>query len=73
VTRCLKEGIVEPEDTSIARRRLGKHVPAATKTQATIEVLLGYNNGNGFFYVGDVDVFKEESFEFRGGITGRDF
>jgi hypothetical protein len=31
------------------RQRLGKHVPAATNKQATIEVLLGYNDGNGVF------------------------
>jgi hypothetical protein len=33
---------VEPEETSIARQRLGKQVPAAT-----IEVLLNYNDENG--------------------------
>jgi hypothetical protein len=38
---------VEPEETSIARQRLGKHVPAATNTQTTIEGVLG----NGFFSV----------------------
>jgi hypothetical protein len=31
---------VEPQETSIARQRLGKHVIAATNTQATIEALL---------------------------------
>jgi hypothetical protein len=31
---------VEPEETSIARQRLGIHVPAATNTQATIGELL---------------------------------
>jgi hypothetical protein len=31
---------MEPEETSIARQRLGKHVPAATNRQATIELLL---------------------------------
>jgi hypothetical protein len=39
VTRRLKAGIVGPEQTSIARQRLGKHIPAATNTQATIEEL----------------------------------
>jgi hypothetical protein len=29
---------VEPYKTSIARQRLGKHVPAATNTQTTIEI-----------------------------------
>jgi hypothetical protein len=37
--------------TAVFRQRLGKKVPAATNTQATIEVLLGYNNGNGVSYV----------------------
>jgi hypothetical protein len=36
---------------AISRQRLGKHVPAATNAQATIEVFLGYNNGNGVFRV----------------------
>jgi hypothetical protein len=31
---------VEPEETSIASQRLGKHVPAATNMQATLDVLL---------------------------------
>jgi hypothetical protein len=30
-------------------QQLGKHVPAATNTQATIYGLLGYNDGNGVF------------------------
>jgi hypothetical protein len=34
----------------IARQRLGKQVPAAMNEQATIEVLFGYNDGNGVFY-----------------------
>jgi hypothetical protein len=34
-----------------ARQLLGKRVPAATDTYATIKVLLDYNNGNGVFYV----------------------
>jgi hypothetical protein len=36
---------------AIARQLLGKWVLAATDTHATVEVLLGYNNGNGVFYV----------------------
>jgi hypothetical protein len=32
---------MEPEETSITRQRLGKHVSAATETQATSEELLG--------------------------------
>jgi hypothetical protein len=31
---------VQPEETFIARQRLAKHVPAATNTQATTDVLL---------------------------------
>jgi hypothetical protein len=30
----------------IARQRLGNQVPAATNTSVTIEVLLGYDDGN---------------------------
>jgi hypothetical protein len=37
--------------TAVYRQRPCKHVPAATITQATVDVLLGYNNGNGIFYV----------------------
>jgi hypothetical protein len=33
----------------IARQQLCKEVPVAMKKQATIEVLLGYNDGNGVF------------------------
>jgi hypothetical protein len=40
VTLRLKAGIVEPEETSIARKQFRKHVPAATNTQATIEELV---------------------------------
>jgi hypothetical protein len=36
---------------AIARQLLGKRVPAATDTNATVEVLFDYNNGNGVFYV----------------------
>jgi hypothetical protein len=31
---------VEPEETFIARQRLGKHVPVVTNKQTTIDVLL---------------------------------
>jgi hypothetical protein len=37
VTWRLKAGIVKSEETSIARQVLGKHIPAATNTHATIE------------------------------------
>jgi hypothetical protein len=33
----------------IARQRLGKQVPAARNKQATVQVLLSYNDGNGVF------------------------
>jgi hypothetical protein len=34
---CLKAGIVEPGDEAVAMQRLGKHFPAATNTQKTLE------------------------------------
>jgi hypothetical protein len=34
-----KARIVKAKYTSIARQRLGKHIPAATNTQATIETV----------------------------------
>jgi hypothetical protein len=37
VTRRPKAGTVKSEETSIAGHRLGKHIPTATNTQATIE------------------------------------
>jgi hypothetical protein len=40
VTRCLKPGIVEPEEISNGRQQFSKHVPAATVTCATTEELL---------------------------------
>jgi hypothetical protein len=39
----------KPVWTFIDRQLLGKHVPAVTNKQATIEVLLSYNDGNGVF------------------------
>jgi hypothetical protein len=33
----------------IARQQLGKQVPTATNEQATSEVFLSYNEGNGVF------------------------
>jgi hypothetical protein len=41
---------VKPEQTFIARQWLGTHDPATTNIQATIKVLLGYNDGNGVFW-----------------------
>jgi hypothetical protein len=40
VTWCPKAGIVEAEETSIAREWLGKHIPTAMNTQAPTEELL---------------------------------
>jgi hypothetical protein len=37
----LKAGIVEPEETDVARQRLNKHFPTETSTHATIKELLG--------------------------------
>jgi hypothetical protein len=41
MTWRLKAGIVEPEESSNSRQRLGKQVSATTDTQATIEESLG--------------------------------
>jgi hypothetical protein len=41
VTRLLKAGIVETEDTAVGRQRFAKHFPAATITHATTEKPLG--------------------------------
>lgn len=38
------------EQMSIARQRLDGQVPAATKIQAKINVLLDYNDRNGVFF-----------------------
>jgi hypothetical protein len=35
-----KTGIVEPEETAVARQRLAKHLPASTNTHTTVEELL---------------------------------
>jgi hypothetical protein len=44
VTRRLKAGIVEPEQTFIARQRLGKHVPAAMNTVFAVRPALKLYN-----------------------------
>jgi hypothetical protein len=36
---------------AMARQVLGKRVPTATDTHATVKILLDYNNGNSVFYV----------------------
>jgi hypothetical protein len=38
----MKAGIAEPQQTSIVRQRLDKHIPAATNTQTTFEELPFY-------------------------------
>jgi hypothetical protein len=35
----LKAGIVEPEEMTLVRKRLGKHIPAATNIHAITELL----------------------------------
>jgi hypothetical protein len=40
VTCHLKGGIVEPEETAVARQRLDKHLAAAVDMHAAIEELL---------------------------------
>jgi hypothetical protein len=57
VTRRLKAGIAELEETYIVRQRLDKQVSAATGTQTTIEELLGTTFSVGPFKV----VIKEGS------------
>jgi hypothetical protein len=49
---------------AIARQR----VPAATNTNATVEVLLEYSNVNGVFYVVRAEMLKAGSVEFRSDI-----
>jgi hypothetical protein len=44
------------KQTHIHRQRLDKHIPAATDTHATDEVLLDYNNENSVFYVVRADM-----------------
>jgi hypothetical protein len=47
---------VEPEETSIARQRFGKHGSAATNSQAAIEVLL-----ETMFSIRAVQIIKEKN------------
>jgi hypothetical protein len=52
IMRCLVTAGKHVNNTrAIARQLLDKRVPAATDTQATVEVLLDYKNGKGVFYV----------------------
>jgi hypothetical protein len=49
---CLVTAVKRISNTrAIARQLLGKRVPEATDTQATVEVLLDSNNGNSAFHV----------------------
>jgi hypothetical protein len=67
---------VEPEQTPIARQRLGKHIYAATNTQATIEepvseqliskhTTIGALLETVFSALSAQSGYKEESVEFR--------
>jgi hypothetical protein len=50
--RCLVTVSKHVHNTrAIARKLLGKRVPASTDTHTMVEVLLDYKNGNGVFYV----------------------
>jgi hypothetical protein len=49
--RLVTAGKLVNNSRAIARQLLGKRVPAATDTHATVELLLNSNNGNGVFYV----------------------
>jgi hypothetical protein len=50
--RCLVTAAKHVSNSrAIARQLLGKRVPSATDTHATVEVLLDYNSGNGVFWV----------------------
>jgi hypothetical protein len=54
--RCLVTAGKHVNNTrAIAWQLLGKRVPAAMGTHATVEILLDYNNGKGFFYVVHVE------------------
>jgi hypothetical protein len=44
----------------IARQRLGKQVPAATNKQATTDVFLSYNDGNGFSFGSAPRLYNED-------------
>jgi hypothetical protein len=46
VTWRLKAGVVEPEQTTTAVQRLGKHIPSATNMQETIEQLPFLRDGD---------------------------
>jgi hypothetical protein len=50
---------------AVAREVLGKRVPAASDTHATVEILLGYNSGNGVFCVVRSEMLQAGSIEFR--------
>jgi hypothetical protein len=68
VTWRLKAGIMEPEETYFASRRLGKHVPAAKNTQATLEVFL-----ETMFSIRSVQsVYRRRKFRFRSDVCSWD-
>jgi hypothetical protein len=43
--------------SAIARQLLSKRVPEATDADATVELLLDYNNGNAVFYAARAEMF----------------
>jgi hypothetical protein len=49
----------------IAKQLVGKRVPAATDTHATVYTLLGCNSGNGVYYVVRAEILFAGSVEFR--------
>jgi hypothetical protein len=57
---------------AVSWQALGKHVPAATNTQATIEVLLGSSNGNRIFYVVRADMLQGGSVEMQESLARTD-
>jgi hypothetical protein len=62
--RCLVTAGKHVNNTwAIARQLLGKRVPVAMDTHATVQVLLNYENGG--FYVVRVEILQAGSVEFR--------
>jgi hypothetical protein len=57
--RCLVTADKHINNTrAFARQLLGKRVPAASDAQATVDVLMSYNNGNGVFYMVRIEMFR---------------
>jgi hypothetical protein len=66
VTWRLKAGIVEPEETSSARQKLGTQVSVATDTQALIEELSGM-----MFSIRSVQSGYKEEFSWESAVEFR--